>query len=97
LFDAGTDKEIQYQGWCFVMTIELEFLDSVGSEAIASSLEAYDGQVPCIGDLVHLDRNGTWQCFSVVSRQFFFLSPNDKQKISLHCVIFDKERDSFTR
>ena len=81
------------------MITELEFLDGVGSEGIAPNIEAYDGHVPCIGDLVYLDRNGNWAPFRVVDRAFYLMDsrPDSKRKISLHCVAFDKERDSFIR
>jgi len=81
------------------MITELEFLDGVGSEGIARNIEAYDGYVPCIGDLVYLDRNSNGEPFRVVDRAFYLMdsSPDSRRKISRHCVPFDKERDSFIR
>jgi len=79
------------------MITELEFLDGIGSESIAPNIEAYDGHPLGIGDLVYLDRNGSWAPFRVVDRVFYFMDsrPDGRQKISLHCVPFDKELDSF--
>lgn len=81
------------------MITELEFLNGVGSEGVASNIQAYDGQVPCIGDLVYLERNGNGEPFRVVDRVFHLTGPqpDSTQKISFHCVPFDKERDSFSR
>jgi hypothetical protein len=66
------------------MITELEFLDGTGSESIASNMEAYEGEAPCIGDLVHLDAQGQWQRFRVVDR-VFYLMPSAKRKIALYC------------
>ena len=81
------------------MITELEFLDGIGSEGVAPSIEVYDGHVPCIGDLVILDRNSNREPFRVVDRAFYLMDsrPDGRRKISLHCVPFDKERDSFIR
>jgi hypothetical protein len=79
------------------MAIELEFLDGIGAEGIANNIEAYDGHIPCIGDLVYLETHGERKPFRVVDRAFYFVLTDAKRKISLHCVPFDKERDSFTR
>jgi hypothetical protein len=79
------------------MAIELEFLDGIGSVGIANNVEAYDGHVPVIGDLVYLATQGERKPFRVVDRAFYFVLADGKRKISLHCVPFDKERDSFTR
>jgi hypothetical protein len=67
------------------MMTELEFLDGIGLEGIAPSIEAYDGEVPHIGDLIHLKIDETWDPFRVVDRVFYLTSLNDKQKITLFC------------
>ena len=81
------------------MTTELEFLDGVGSKDIAPNIEACDRHVPCIDDLVYLDRNGNLEPFRIVEQAFYLTDsrPDSRRKISLYCEPFDKERDSFIR
>ena len=74
----------------FEMTTCLEFLNTMGNEAIAAPIEHFDGPVPTAGDTVYLDLP---ERFRVVRRVFYYypIKPGSltafglDMKVSLHC------------